>query len=341
MLDKLHTPTRIADDDMSQNESTSMDTTSLFATEDRTIATPACPLPYNGEPLDERRCCALDGTLGLYTQCYGIREKDSNLCRSCNRERTIIEGYGTIQQRVAVGVFDYVDPLGRKPVQYVNIMKFRKLSREEVEQEAAKLGIKLLEDHFNSQDAGRSLHTLLTTQQSSLVNRSCSQCQRVCGDEGGLCTDCENALQSEYRADVLSIEVSTGLIRSEEEAMICDNDLDSDNSNSRFGLEDDSDIASLSKDQAPAKRSLDDESDCDESRKKSRSLEDEDDGGEMAFDLSHLNDEGDELPDGWDKINIDGAIHRVDVEKGLIYGAPEYTHIVGMIEADGVYTMFM
>jgi hypothetical protein len=48
--------------------------------------------------------------------------------------------YGTIEQRLAVGVNDYVDPSGRKVVHYTKIMKKYKVSEEQVIAEAKKFG---------------------------------------------------------------------------------------------------------------------------------------------------------------------------------------------------------
>jgi hypothetical protein len=56
--------------------------------------------------------------------------------------------YGTIQQRMAVGIFEFVDPKGRKPVAYTKIMKKLKISEEQVLEEAGKLNINIDANHF-------------------------------------------------------------------------------------------------------------------------------------------------------------------------------------------------
>jgi hypothetical protein len=56
--------------------------------------------------------------------------------------------YGTIQQRNAVGIFEYTDPKGRKPIAYTKVMKKYKISQEQALEEAAKLNIIINSDHF-------------------------------------------------------------------------------------------------------------------------------------------------------------------------------------------------
>jgi hypothetical protein len=56
--------------------------------------------------------------------------------------------YGTIQQRMAVGILDYVDPKGRKPVAYAKVMKKYKVTKEQVLEEAGKLNIVINPEHF-------------------------------------------------------------------------------------------------------------------------------------------------------------------------------------------------
>jgi hypothetical protein len=56
--------------------------------------------------------------------------------------------YGTIQQRMAVGIFEFVDPKGRKPVSYTKVMKKYKISQEQVMEEAGKYNINIDSMHF-------------------------------------------------------------------------------------------------------------------------------------------------------------------------------------------------
>lgn len=111
----------------------------------------AFPLPYNGE-FNENCCFALRQNNGLYTQCTGTRKGDKNFCKSCSTtlEKTGAEipEYGTIQMRQAVGIFEYVDPKGRKPIAYTKIMKKYNLTEDQVVVEGCKLNITINPQHF-------------------------------------------------------------------------------------------------------------------------------------------------------------------------------------------------
>jgi hypothetical protein len=109
------------------------------------------PLPYNGEFVDS--CCyALRQNNGLYTQCTGHRKGEAQFCKGCANQMQKIGGevpeYGTIQQRMAVGISEYVDPKGRKPTAYFKIMKKYKLTEEQVQEEASKVNVVISPEHF-------------------------------------------------------------------------------------------------------------------------------------------------------------------------------------------------
>ena len=111
----------------------------------------AFPLPYNGE-FNETCCYALRQNNGLYTQCTGIRKGEASFCKGCASQMQKVGAempeYGTIQQRMAVGIFEYVDPKGRKPIAYAKIMKKYKITEEQVLAEAGKLNIIINPNHF-------------------------------------------------------------------------------------------------------------------------------------------------------------------------------------------------
>jgi hypothetical protein len=68
----------------------------------------------------------------------------------------MVEGvpeYGTMEQRLAVGLNDYVDPSGRKVVHYTKIMKKHKVSEEQVLAEARKFGQVVDGCHFIQPDS--------------------------------------------------------------------------------------------------------------------------------------------------------------------------------------------
>ena len=115
------------------------------------VAKPRFPLPYSGE-FNDSLCYALRQNNGLYTQCNGKRKEDGSFCKGCETmlQKTGSEEpeYGTIQQRMATGIFEYTDPKGRKPVAYTKVMKKHKISKEDVMEEAVKFNITVNEGHF-------------------------------------------------------------------------------------------------------------------------------------------------------------------------------------------------
>lgn len=113
------------------------------------------PLPFNGEN-NEISCQALRQNNGLYTQCQMGRKGSGKYCKSCQalaeKGEDNIPEYGTISQRMAVDIFEYVDPKGRKPVAYTKIMKKLKLSQEQVLEEGSKLNLTINTKHFEIQE---------------------------------------------------------------------------------------------------------------------------------------------------------------------------------------------
>jgi hypothetical protein len=111
---------------------------------------PAFPLPFNGE-FNDAYCYALRQNNGLYTQCQIARKGDKHFCKSCQALADKNEGtpeYGVIQSRLATGIFEYVDPKGRKPVAYTKVMKKYKLTSDQVVEEAGKFNIIIDSNHF-------------------------------------------------------------------------------------------------------------------------------------------------------------------------------------------------
>jgi hypothetical protein len=104
------------------------------------------PMPFNGS-LKENCCSALRQNQGLYTQCE-TTVSDCDFCKKCGPSPT----YGTIQQRLEVGIMEFRDPKGKAPTPFAKIMKKLNISREEVEEEAGKLNIILNDIHFEQEE---------------------------------------------------------------------------------------------------------------------------------------------------------------------------------------------
>jgi hypothetical protein len=110
-----------------------------------------CPLPFSND-LVESCCFALRHNNGLYTQCSGAKNGTSNYCKGCENQMqksgSEMPEYGTIQQRMAVDIMEYVDPKGRKPVSYLKVMKKLKITKEQAIEEAGKKNKIINEIHF-------------------------------------------------------------------------------------------------------------------------------------------------------------------------------------------------
>jgi chemotaxis protein histidine kinase CheA len=108
------------------------------------------PLPYNGL-CNEEYCNGIRQNNGLYTQCQTVKKGKGMYCKSCQASADKNGGipeYGNMSSRQAVGIFDYVDRKGRKPVAYTKVMKKFNVTQEEVLEEAGKLNMIIDENHF-------------------------------------------------------------------------------------------------------------------------------------------------------------------------------------------------
>jgi len=109
------------------------------------------PLPFSGA-LKEECCHALRQNSGLYTQCANEKCESERYCGQCSKQaeksETGAPEYGTIESRMSVGLQDYVDSKGRKPVHYTKIMKKLSLTESQVMELANKHCIKVDSSHF-------------------------------------------------------------------------------------------------------------------------------------------------------------------------------------------------
>jgi hypothetical protein len=111
-------------------------------------------LPYHGT-INEECCSGLRKNGGLYTQCQVQKKVNDKFCKTCQKSADKNDGipeYGTIEEREAVDIFDYVDRKGRKPTSYSKIMKKLNLSEEDVLAEAERLNIIIDARHFEEQE---------------------------------------------------------------------------------------------------------------------------------------------------------------------------------------------
>ena len=111
----------------------------------------AFPLPFNGE-ICESNCYALKQDHGLYTQCTANRKDGASYCKKCqiqaDKNSSGKPDYGTIQDRIAVGLYEFKDPKGKSPTPYTKLMKKLKITEDDVKTEAGKFNIVINDEHF-------------------------------------------------------------------------------------------------------------------------------------------------------------------------------------------------
>jgi hypothetical protein len=114
----------------------------------------AFPLPFSGE-MDANCCHGLKANGGLYTQCKSAKVSDSVYCKSCDSQASKNANgkpdCGTIEDRMACGLYEFKDTKGKSPVAYSKIMKKFNVDKDAVLAEAERLGVKVSEEHFEIQ----------------------------------------------------------------------------------------------------------------------------------------------------------------------------------------------
>ena len=89
-------------------------------------------LPFDGKK-NEGCCNGIVKNHGLYTQCS---KKVEGFCKTCEKEP-----YGNINERVKVGLYEYKDPKGKSPKRYLDVLKKKKINKEEVNEYCRKENI--------------------------------------------------------------------------------------------------------------------------------------------------------------------------------------------------------
>ena len=112
------------------------------------------PMPYNGEHNEE--CCnGLKYNFGLYTQCKVKSKNGEKYCKMCENQASKHghgkPTYGTIQDRLEVGIMDFVDPSGKKPEMYMKVLKKQMITIDEAVDEAKKQKMTINSIHFEEE----------------------------------------------------------------------------------------------------------------------------------------------------------------------------------------------
>ena len=110
------------------------------------------PMPFIAENVDIAGCQGLAFNCGLFTQCNKQCMENGNFCKGCQKEAdknsSGCPDCGTVESRLATGLYEFKDPKGRSPVSYVKVLEKLKLSSEQALEEARKLNLELSNDHF-------------------------------------------------------------------------------------------------------------------------------------------------------------------------------------------------
>ena len=112
------------------------------------------PLPFNPNTVNFSKCNALTYNRGLFTQCPKEQMANSCFCKGCQAEcdasATGIPTCGTVQQRLACGLYEFKDPKGRSPIRYTKVLEKAKMTETQAQDEAGKLSIVINPEHFVS-----------------------------------------------------------------------------------------------------------------------------------------------------------------------------------------------
>ena len=110
------------------------------------------PMPFVAELTDIAGCQGLAYNRGLFTQCTKKRMENGNYCKGCQTEAdknaSGCPDCGTVESRLATGLYEFKDPKGRSPISYVKVLEKLKLSVLTAEEESGKLNIDIPEEHF-------------------------------------------------------------------------------------------------------------------------------------------------------------------------------------------------
>lgn len=109
-------------------------------------------LPFEKDRVryDSCSCMGLGYNRGLLTQCEKKKKEDEQYCRGCK-----VSLIGTVEERIASGLYSYKDRKGHKAQQYSDVLKKMNRSVEEVKLEATRLGIKISEEHLKEKVLSR------------------------------------------------------------------------------------------------------------------------------------------------------------------------------------------
>ena len=122
-------------------------------------------LPWSGTANPD--CCqGLKNNYGLFTQCSNPKHEQTQFCKQCvasidkNGDQ---HPCGTVKERLAVPLYEYKDPKGKKVVHYTQYMKKFSITKQQVLDLAADLSITIDLSHFTPPTTRRGRPSKKTT----------------------------------------------------------------------------------------------------------------------------------------------------------------------------------
>ena len=108
--------------------------------------------PFVASQVNKLGCKGLAYNKGLFTQCDKKVLENNIYCNKCNKEASEstmgIPLCGTVEQRLACGLYEFKDTKGRSPISYLKLLKKEKLGEVEAKYEASKLNFEIPAEHF-------------------------------------------------------------------------------------------------------------------------------------------------------------------------------------------------
>jgi chemotaxis protein histidine kinase CheA len=116
------------------------------------------PLPFIASEVSESSCQGLTYNRGLFTQCPKNQMDNGLFCMGCQAEAdknaSGCPNCGTVEQRLATGLYDFKDPKGRSPMSYVKLLEKLSISVDQ----ALASGKEIDAEHFNTVEKMSKAH---------------------------------------------------------------------------------------------------------------------------------------------------------------------------------------
>jgi hypothetical protein len=110
------------------------------------------PMPFVSDLCDKSLCNGISYNHGLFTQCSKKQIDGGIYCNQCLEQSTKNASgepdCGTIDTRLASGLYEFKDPNGRSPISYLKVLEKLKLTIDMAIEEAGKLSIEIPNEHL-------------------------------------------------------------------------------------------------------------------------------------------------------------------------------------------------